>query len=356
MKRLILFFTLLILIENLTGQTRDLNPFFSSDVKEHNFSGTILIQKNGETQYHKSFGLSDKQFNIPNTNYTKYKIASITKIFTSVLIMQLHEQGKIDLNSPLKAYLPDYKGEGGDRIKISNLLNHTSGLPYVGPTSKEDALNNGMEELQMPHSVDDIINKYHSRKLVNEPGTVFNYNNGDYIILGKIIEKISGKSFEEVLDQQILKTAGMSNSGLLFQYKIVENLAYSYFTMNDTSGLVNDLPVYIQNWYSAGAMYSSSSDLIKFSDALFSGKLVKPETLNLIIKPGLDEYGFGVWVYEKDISGKKYKVIKRPGDIMGTRTMFVHMPGENLSIIILANTDSTDLDEFTDRIIQKMLQ
>ena len=187
-------------------------------------------------------------------------------------------------------------------------------------------------------------------------GKVFSYNNGEYIILGKIIENISGKSYEEVLNQQILKPLGMDNSGLLFQYKIIKNLSDSYFTMNDSGGLVNDLPVFIQNWYSAGAMYSTVSDLSKFSGALFSGKLLRQESLNLMLSPGLDDYGFGVWVYSLELNGRKYKVIKRPGDIMGTKAQFVYLPEEYLSIIILANTDSADLDDFSYQIISQLVK
>jgi len=213
-----------------------------------------------------------------------------------------------------------------------------------------------MEELQMPHSIDEIISKYYSGELVNEPGKVFNYSNGEYIILGKIIEKIYGKSFEDVLRQQITNPLGMNCSGLLFQYRIIDNLSDSYFTMNDSIGLVNDLPVYIQNWYSAGAMYSNTSDLSKFSDALFSIKLLKTKTLDLLLQPGLDKYGFGIWVYDIGIKDKTYKVIKRPGDIMGAQTMFIYLPDKKLSIIILANTDAVNLDDFSSEIIKQLIE
>jgi len=340
----------------LSGQSTDISTFIDSYASSHKFSGTILIQKNNQTLYNNSFGLANLQFGIPNTNESVYKIASVTKIFTSVLIMQLYEQGKIDLNSPVKTYIPDYPGKGADKITIRQLLNHTSGLPYIGPKSKEEAVEKGMEEFQIPHTIDDAIRKYYSYDLVNEPGKVFSYNNGEYIILGKIIENIYGKSYEEVLIQQILKPLGMNNSGLLFQYKIIKNLSDSYFSMNDSSGLVNDLPVYIQNWYSAGAMYSTISDLSKFSESLFSGKLLKQESLNLMLSPGLDDYGFGVWVYYLELNGRKYKVIKRPGDIMGTKAQFVYLPDEYLSIIILANTDSADLDDFSYQIISHVVK
>jgi CubicO group peptidase (beta-lactamase class C family) len=325
-------------------------------VKEHNFSGTILIRDNFHIAYHQSFGFSNKQFAILNTNESKYKIASITKLFTSVLILQLYENAKIDLNRSINTYLPEYSGSGGDKITITNLLNHTSGLPYVGPLSKQDALDHGMEMYQMPHSIDEIIKKYFSRDLENAPGQKFSYSNGDYIILGRILEKIYKKSFSQILQEHILDPLKMNASGLLFQYMIIDKLSDSYFTMNDSSGLVNDMPVYIQNWYSAGAMFSSTADLSKFSDALFSHKILKKETLDLMLKPGLDQYGFGIWVYDMKVKDKTYKVYKRPGDIMGTKTMLVYLPEKGISIIILANTDSADLDDFASEIIMKLTE
>ena len=354
MRQLILVATFFLISILSSAQAKNIDKFLSSFATDHKFSGTVLINSNGKLVYHNSFGFANRQFSVPNTNDTKYKIASVTKLFTSVLIMQLYEQGRIDLNATVKTYLPDYSGNGAEKISIRNLLNHTSGLPYVGPKSKEEALEKGMEEFQLPHSVDESINKYYSRDLVNEPWKVFSYNNGEYIILGRIIEKIYGKSFEEVLRQQILRPLEMNASGLLFQYKITDKLTDTYFTMNDTSGLVNDLPVFIQNWYSAGAMYSTTSDLSKFSNALFSYKLVKKETLALILQPGLEDYGFGLWIYDMKIMEKKLRVIKRPGDIMGAQAMFIYLPEIKLSLIILANTDSVKLDDMADEIIRQM--
>ena len=120
MRQLLLPVILFISTDISFGQSPDFNAFLDSYVRDHKFSGTILIQENDRVQYHNSFGFANRQFSIPNTNKTKYKIASITKLFTSVLIMQLFEQGKVDLNSPIKTYLPDYLGNGADKITIPN--------------------------------------------------------------------------------------------------------------------------------------------------------------------------------------------------------------------------------------------
>src|SRR3990172_448175 len=152
------------------GQTRFLIVLFSlscfvfgqsifneADITElladRDFSGTVLIEKNGATIYHKSFGLANRQFNIANTNATRYHIASITKLFTSALIFQLYDKGKIDLNKPIKTYLPEYKGEGAETITIDQLLTHTSGIKNC------EEIGSDVEVLRLPNSLDYIEKK-----------------------------------------------------------------------------------------------------------------------------------------------------------------------------------------------------
>ena len=355
--RLIVPIICLLFAQNLLGQSAALGKFISSYAKERNFSGTILIEKNSKIGYSKSFGLANRQHKIPNKVETKYKVASITKAFTAVLILRLYEQGKIDLNKTIKTYLPDYKGEAANLVTIHQLLNHTAGMANIDRniTSAESALKNGLPHYQTPLTSDELLAKYCSEKLVNTPGKAFDYNNADYIILGKIIERMSGKSYRQVLDENILQPLGMRNSGMLNQADVLDNLADTYFFREDSKRLGNDLPVYIENWYAAGAMYSTARDILKFSGALFGLKLLKRETLNLMLKPGLDDYGYGVWVYETEINGQKYTVVKRPGRIMGAQGMLFHLLNKDTTIIILSNTDAVNLDEFAAEISKRIV-
>jgi CubicO group peptidase (beta-lactamase class C family) len=178
-------------------------------------------------------------------------------------------------------------------------------------------------------------------------GKVFDYNNGDYIILGKIIEKITAKGFEVALRERILDPLGMTESGMLYQQDVVRNLANTYFKTGETKPLINDLPVYIENWYSAGGMYSTAADLLKFSNALYGSKLLKPETLSLMLKPGLDNYGYGLWIASIETGGKQYSVAHRPGSIMGANVVLLRFLNEDLTIIILSNTNATNIDAFS---------
>lgn len=320
-------------------------------VREHNFNGSIAIEKNGKLTYAKSFGLADISHRVANTNQTKYKIASITKAFTSVLILQLHEEGKIDLHAPIKKYLPDYAGEATDKVTIHQLLNHTSGLPNFDTVkSIEAAIAGGLPAYQAPHSTDQLVTRFCSGALINVPGKVFDYNNADYILLGKIVERAYGKKFEVVLKERILQPLKMNSTGMLFQRDIVRNLASNYFFRDDIKALVNDFPVYPENWYAAGAMYSTTQDVLIFANALFTQKLMKKETLVLMTSPGLDDYGYGVWSFETNIGGKKYKVVKRPGRIMGAQSQLYRLVDQGVTIVILSNASTGDLDELVSQI------
>src|SRR4051812_9283014 len=329
----------------------NLESFIDHFAREHEFAGTILVQENANPKYARSFGLADRAFNVPADSTTRYRIASITKLFTSVLILQLRDEGKLDLNGSIKKYLPDYSAEGGDEITIHHLLNHTSGLPqYDNVSSYQEAFDNGVEQYQKPIRSEELLKRCCSGKLSDKPGSKFNYNNADYFVLGRIIEQLDGKSYEKALADRLLRPLGLKDTGMLHWDAIVDRLAPTYFFRDDTKTLVNDMPVYYENWYAAAGMYSTVTDLLTFADALYGGRLVRPESLEKLLAPGLDEYGYGLWSYSFTREGKKYKVAKRPGSVMGANTVLYRLLDRNSTIIILANTNRTDLDVFAQKI------
>jgi CubicO group peptidase (beta-lactamase class C family) len=357
MKKLILIITIFTSINDVFAQPSKAAIFIDSFAGKNNFNGTILIAQNSKAVYKKSFGFANFAFKVPNTTDTKYKVASITKAFTAVLILQLYEQGKIDLENSITTYLPDYKGPAGDKVSVKKLLNMTSGLRNMDEgVTLESALKSGIPQFQLPHTSDEMLANYCSDTLVSKPGTRFDYNNADYIILGKIIERVTGKTYEEALKNNILNPLKMSNSGMVSQEKIIDKLADTYFYRDTSKILTNDLPVYISNWYAAGAMYSTADDIAKFSDALFARKLLKQETSNQMFTSGEGEYGFGVWVYKDyKIHQKMFTIIKRPGRIIGAQTMLFHILENNSTIIILSNTGTVSLDDFAAKIAKQII-
>ena len=357
MKQCIILFIFIVSVNLLFGQASGVSRFIDSFAKKNNFNGTILIKKKSTITYQKSFGRANFSFKVPNNPETKYKIASITKLFTSVLIMQLAEEGKLDVSKHIRDYLPGYKGEGGDKVTIHQLLNHSSGMVNIDTVkSIESALKNGVPLYQKPRTTDELLRDFCSDTLVNEPGKVFDYNNADYIILGKIIEQLHSKSYEQVLKEKILQPLQMKNTGMLYQQDIIPQLADTYFFRDDLQKLEPDLPVYMENWYAAGAMYSTVKDLSSFTTALFGKQLLKQVSLDQMFVSGLDEYGYGVWVYKDyDINKKMYTIVKRPGQIMGAQSMIFHILENGSTIIILSNTGTTSLDDFAAKIATKIM-
>lgn len=332
---------------SLRGATR-LEDWVGSTARSNHFNGSILISARNKVQYKESFGFANFQFKVPNKADTRFKIASITKLFTAVLIMQMQQRGTLDINEPIARFLPEYKGPASNKVTLRQLLNHTSGIQNMELLPNiEAALTNGVPVYQRPLTPDQLLNEYCSGPLVNTPGTVFDYNNADYVILGKIIEKISNKSYQEALRENILHPLGMNDSGLLLQRDIVERLADTYFNRPGVNRLAPDLPVYAENWYAAGSMYSTTADLLKFSNALFAGKILKKESLDQMLEPGLDEYGFGTWIYRNyEIGKNRHTIVKRPGRILGAESLIFHVLGTDATIILLSNAATAAIEQF----------
>ncbi len=331
--------TLLILCTALNGQSHPLAKTIKDYATENNFNGTVLISENDSIIFSDNFGYANREFNIPIDSTTKFKIASITKLFTSVLILQLHEKGKIDINKSINTYLPDYKGEADDKVTIYHLLTETSGL--------EDMEKNGDIVYEKRFTTDDILSDYCSGKLVNEPGTKFFYNNADYVILGKIIEKIYNTSFSNALKTNILEPLTMNNTGIL-NYSVVEGLADCYWYNNNTKNIERDIPYYPENYFSSGAMYSTAHDLMNFSNALFSGKLIKKSTLSILLKPKLEKHACGLWVFDYWINDSlQYKTALRTGNIWGAEAVLIRVIEKDINVIILSNMMGTaDMGKF----------
>ncbi len=344
------------------GKSVTLNEFVNRYAKEHHFNGCILVHVDGTNVFSGSFGTADRSFDVPCTLDTRFKIASITKAFTGVLVLQMVDEGRLDLAAPVKQYLADYSGEAGDRVTIHRLLNHTSGLANLdaGNPSVDAAEKNGMPQYQLPHTPSELIARYCSGKLQHEPGKNFDYNNADYVILGRIIEVVSGKPFEAVLRQRMLSPLGMGLTGLLHHGEIVSRLAPTYFSKDANSPLSNDLPIYIGNFFAAGGMYSTVGDLMKFAEALYGGKLLSSRSLELMFTSGLGGYGYGLWIGQHTIGGKSYRNMHRPGRIMGTNGSLYRFEGvgfnKAINIVILANTDQVDLDRFSWAILKAVLE
>lgn len=326
---------------------KDISKPINSFATENDFNGTILVKRKNRIIYSGSFGLADRENNIPITAETKFPIASITKIFTSVIVLQLVEEGKLDLNKTISSYIPAYTGPARDQVTIHQLLTHTSGLQR---SEEVLSVENRIPAIyQDDVSTDELLGKYCCGKLVAEPGTTFNYSNGEYIILGKIIEAVSNENYDDVLMKRILEPLGLKNSGLLTQTHSVENLAQGYKWDQESRQFKKDPARLIRNYFTGGGMYSTAGDLAKFADALYMHKkLLDEQSLNLLLQtyPESREYGYGLWVRYPQYNQTVAHAAIRYGRIWGINTLVSRLLDHETTIIVLANTDKLYVDDF----------
>lgn len=297
------------------------------------FNGSVLVAENGRVIYKKGLGLANMEWNIANAPDTKFRLGSITKQFTAMLVMQLVEQGKIKLDGKLSDYLPDYRRDVGEKVTIHQLLTHTSGIPNY------TALPSFMETVSRnPFAVDAFIKKYGSGDLEFEPGTKFNYDNTGYFLLGAIIEKVTGKPYEQVLKENILDPVGMKNTGYDHADTLINKRAAGY--TKSPRGYVNAAYLDMSLPYAAGSLYSTVEDLYLWDQALYTDKLLSAKSKELMFKPNLNNYAYGWFITQATLGETKetVPVFAHDGGINGFNTSIVRLPANKHLIVLLDNT------------------
>jgi CubicO group peptidase (beta-lactamase class C family) len=340
------FIILTLLLSKLTfGQTNQFSEVVNYYNAEKNFNGTVLVATNGQIDYLAGIGVSNRQSGTNMNAKTKFKIASITKTFTAVIILQLYQQGKIDLNATFGKYYPNYKGEAKNKVTIQHLLTYSSGIP--------NAVNDlGMKPYQLPLTIDEFIDKYCSGNLEFTPGEKSNYSNTEYTILHKIIENVSKKSFSSLLQENILNPLKMENTGLLNSKDIIVGLTSSYTIQDSTKQLISDEPHFIENYFGSAAMYSSVEDLFKFNNGIFNYSLLNEANTKLMLKPNkqLDGAALGGLWYSDGYGILNKPFTYRTGGLLGSCSNWIHSIDDKKTIIVFNNTDGTNLYEFSEQL------
>lgn len=332
MKKIILSVLILFLFINSNAQDRaqKIDELVSKYAEIGVFNGSVLVGENGNIFFEKGYGYADREQKLQNTPETKFRIASLTKQFTAMLIMQLVEQGKIKLDAKLSDYLAYYRKDNGDKITIHNLLTHTSGVPnYTSTEFMENHLTKSI-------SAKDLILTYGNGDLEFEPGSEYKYSNTGYVMLGAVIEKVTGKTYETVLQENILTPLEMTNSGYEHNDVKMTNQAIGY---DNAFGSV-DVSKYIDMTipFSAGAMYSTTEDMYKWDRALYTGILLSAEMKAKMFTPFLKNYAYGWNVVPAKVSPTDEKIIyTHSGGINGFNTNIIRVESDNLVIIVLSN-------------------
>ncbi|MBM4160324.1 MAG: tetratricopeptide repeat protein [Ignavibacteria bacterium] len=318
------------------------------------FNGTVLVAEQGKVVFKKGYGEANKEWNIPNTPDTKFRLGSITKQFTSMLILQLVDEGKIKVEGKLTDYIPEYPKAAGDKVTVYHLLTHTSGIPSY--TSMPDF---NREYARNPYAPTDFIKFFWDLPLEFEPGTKFVYNNSGYFLLGVIIEKVTGKAYAQVLEERIFQPLGMKNSGYDLSAPVLTKRAAGY--EKRSGGFVNASYVDMTLPYAAGALYSTVEDLFLWDQALTTGRLLSKESVEALFtpripmssRPGAPYYAYG-WSVGKVALGKSQdsvSTIGHGGGINGFNTLLTRVPDMKTFVVLLNNTGGAQLGAMTQSIL-----
>jgi len=318
----------------------DLDKTFQDMSTANQFSGSVLIAKDGRVILSKAYGFANREKNIPNTVQTKFRIYSMTQQFTAMAILLLQQQEKLNVKDKLCTYLSGCP-ESWKPITIHQLLTHTSGIP--------DNLNtSSVQDVTSSAPLEKMIADAKTQPLENQPGVWFNYENMDYVLLGKIIEAVSGQSFESFLKQNIFDPLKMSNTG--YDHNQTD-LAIGYVDQTATAA-----PLNMWLMFSAAGLYSTVEDLYRWDQALNTNELLPQKTSDLMftsyVQSDREGYGYGYGWY---ISLDKPLIQKHPGHGNGFDTTIRRYVDDKVTMIILTNREDNDMPNIADSIAKKLL-
>jgi CubicO group peptidase (beta-lactamase class C family) len=333
------------------GQTKadKLDRLLSTYTEYGKFNGSVLVAEKGSVIYKKGFGLADMEWNIPNQADTKHRLGSITKQFTAMLIMQLVEQGKLKLDVPISTYLPDYPKKSGDVITIHHLLTHTSGIPNMTafPGFGKDVMRNPFTPAQLVAISADSALQF-------TPGERYAYSNSGYLLLGYIIEKVTGKSYEQVLQENILAPLQMNNTGYDHNRTLLMNRASGYEKNGRRYVNANFIDMSVP--YAAGALYSTVEDLYRWDQALYGNQLLRKENMELLFTKHIPSggsyygYGWGIGGTALGSTTERIETVGHGGGINGFNTQITRIPSDRSLIVLLNNTGNAPLNEMVNAI------
>jgi CubicO group peptidase (beta-lactamase class C family) len=322
-----------------TDAAARMEQLVQSYVANKQFMGSVLVAQDGKTLLDKSYGFANLEWQVPNTPTTKFRLGSITKQFTAASILLLEERGKLKVDDPVKKYMPDAPA-AWDKITIFHVLTHTSGIPSL--TSFPDFRSREAQAM----TPQQLVEWFRDKPLEFEPGTKWNYSNSGYILLGYLIEKVSGQSYVDFLQQNIFTPLGMKDSGYDSNSTVIAHRAAGYAPGKD--GPENAGFVHMSIPFSAGALYSTTEDLLRWEQGLFGGKVLKPESLVKMTTPFKQDYAFGLAVSTRN--GRK--VIAHDGGIEGFNTSLAYYPDDKLVVAVLANINGQVPGQLTTKLAQ----
>ncbi|MDQ3013107.1 MAG: serine hydrolase [Acidobacteriota bacterium] len=317
----------------VTALAQDITPkldeYLSATAKQGGFSGTALVARDGKVIFSKGYGQANVEWDIANTPTTKFRLGSITKQFTAASILLLQERGKLSVKDPICKYVTDCP-KSWEPVTIHHLLTHTSGIPsYTDVKSPEEFRIMSLNRV----TVTGFVDSFKAKPLEFAVGEKMKYDNSGYFILGYIIEKVAGQSYEAFLQENIFGPLKLANTGYDTHDRILKQRAIGY--SRNKGERVNSEYLDMTVPYAAGSLYSTVEDLFAWNEALFSDKLLKPESRAAMMTVEKNNYAFGLTVTQQH----NRKNVSHGGGINGFATFLARFPEEKVTIVVLRNAD-----------------
>ena len=319
-----------------------LDQIANSYTADNAFMGSVLVARGNEILLNKGYGKANLEQNIPNDPDTKFRIGSLTKQFTAALVLLLQQDGKLRIEDPVPKYLPDAP-KSWNKITLTELLGHNSGIPEIqsDPRFRSWAMS--------PHTHAEELALFKDRPLNFEPGSKNEYSNSNYLVLGAVIEKVTGEDYGTLLRNRIFKPLGMNDSGVDKDGLVLPKRAQGY--NNENGRLVPAPSESMSVPWSAGSIYSTANDLLRWERGLFGGKVLSAASLKEMTTPGKVSHGLGVEVSIED----GVKVVDHNGAIEGFVAHMAYLPEPGITVIVLSNVFGGAPPAMGDQLVQTML-
>lgn len=311
----------------------------------NNFEGTVLVARDGEVLFTEGYGYANREHRVPNGPDIKYRIASNAKQFTAMLVLQKVAEGKMSLDSSIRAYIPDYPAPQGDRITLHHLLTHTSGMPHYA----------GIPDFfprfgRQAFAHRDFVELFWDLELMTDPGEEYSYSSFGYYLLGYILEVVSGMDFDELLATRILQPLDMHNTGIEDHRQVLQGRAQGYDMVLDHffRAYFRDLSTAL----ATGDMYATPYDMVKWDAALRDYRLLDKEYQDLMFEPYKNGYGYG-WNIGYRSLGEHDSLYyhQHTGGTNGFTTIGTRLPEDGYFILVYCNTRPGEIRPVMDDII-----
>src|SRR5437016_1166644 len=301
-----------------------MDRIIQSHVDSKQFMGSVLVAQDGKVLLDKGYGSANLEWDIPDSPHTKFRLGSLTKQFTAAAILLLEERGKLKTDDLVAKYLTDAPAAWG-KITIGNLLTHTSGIPNF--TSFPDYSTSEAT----PTTPEQLVARFRDKPLNFQPGEQWEYSNSGYVLLGYLLEKITGQRYQDFVRDNLFAPLGMTESGYDSRAVTILHRAAGYSP--GANGPVNAGYIDMSIPFSAGALYSTTADLWRWEQGLFGGKVLTTASLKKMTTPFKNDYAYGLAVR----TAHGYTVVEHGGGIEGFNTQLAYDPDRKLAVIVLGN-------------------